>query len=87
MKPIRYSEHARIKTAARGVEANDVARIVEAPLWRETEPADPTVERRFGMVGERVLRIAVRETPNETLIVTAVFDRGARRRLTRGERP
>jgi hypothetical protein len=48
------------------------------------------VERRFGTVPERddrVLRVAVRESAMGLIIVTAVFDRNAGKRLRRGERP
>ena len=64
--------------------------MVRKPAWVEDDPSDAAVQRRFGLVAEfggRVLRVAVRESASEVLVVTAVFDRGARKRLERGERP
>jgi hypothetical protein len=59
-------------------------------LWTEPDPDDPSIERRFGIIvefGARVLRVAVREGPTEIFVVSAFFDRGARKRMVRGERP
>ncbi len=63
---------------------------MRSPLWVEPDPDHADLERRFGIVpefGGRVLRVAVRATRSRVLVITAVFDRTAGRRLKRGERP
>ncbi len=62
---------------------------MRSPLWVEPDPDRADLERRFGIVpefGGRVLRVAVRTTRSRVLVITAVFDRTAGRRLKRGER-
>jgi hypothetical protein len=60
---------------------------VNHPEWREPEPSDSTLERRFGTIeemGGRVLRVVVLPiSPTKCRIVTAFFDRGARKRKER----
>lgn len=85
-----YTGHALEALAARRIDPAWVEHAARVPLWTEPDPDHPDVERRFAVIpefGGRVLRAAVRETATELRVVTAVFDRGARRRLERGERP
>jgi hypothetical protein len=90
LKRIVYTAHASQELARRQINGAWVGRVVRGPAWAEGDPNDATVQRRFGVVpefGGRVLRVAVRESAGEILVVTAVFDRGTRKRLERGERP
>jgi Domain of unknown function (DUF4258) len=90
LKRIVYTAHASQELARRQISDAWVERVVRGPAWVEGDPNDAGVQRRFGVVAEfggRVLRVAVRESASEVLIVTAVFDRGAGKRLERGERP
>jgi hypothetical protein len=53
------------------------------PDWREPDPSDPEVERRYLVIPEldgRVLRAACVEDDKEIRVVTTFLDRGARRR-------
>ena len=68
--------------AERNLDRSWIERTVRAPDWRESDPADPAVERRFAVLAERggrVLRVACVETATEIRILTAFIDRRARR--------
>jgi hypothetical protein len=55
---------------------------VAAPDWTSPDP-DPTLMRSFKVIaafGSRVLRVVHRQVGTDVLVVTAHFDRGARRR-------
>jgi hypothetical protein len=61
---------------------NGSRRSFEIPEWVQPEPRDPDAERRFGSVrafGGRILRVVSVETDTNIRIITATFDRGARR--------
>jgi hypothetical protein len=76
--------------ARRQIDHGWVERVALTPLWTEPDTDHLDVERRFGVIAEfggRVLRVAVRETKAQLFVLTTVFDRGARKRLRRGERP
>lgn len=81
-KPLVFTAHARQVMAERELEAEWVERTVYEPEWREPDPADPTVERRFRTLPERedrILRVACVESAKEIRILSAFLDRGARR--------
>ncbi|MFC5344070.1 DUF4258 domain-containing protein [Brevundimonas staleyi] len=83
MKPIVFAPQAPFKIAQRRLWSTWVERCVRQPDWIENDPTDPTVERRFAVIPEhdaRVLRVAVRETEREFFVISAFFDRGARKR-------
>lgn len=81
-KLLRFTAHARQVMAERELEPEWVERTVHRPEWREADPRDPGVERRFRTVPERenrVLRVACVESHAEVRILSAFLDRGARR--------
>ena len=81
-RPLALSVHAEDALRERKIQEEWVARTVEAPDWREVDPSRPGTERRFRRIpefGDRVLRVAVVETPTEIRILTAFFDRKAKR--------
>ena len=83
MKPIVLTRHAQTKMDERRILKSWVESIVQRPQWIEADPLDPDLERRFGSVaefGERILRVVCVETDSTIRIVTATFDRGARRK-------
>jgi hypothetical protein len=66
----------------RGLERHWVDHAVFDPDWQAPDPNDPDVRRHFRTIPERdgrVLRVALVETAGEILILTAFFDRRARR--------
>lgn len=82
-KPLRFTQHALVAMRERQLEMAWVERAVHAPLWTETEPNDPEIERRFRPLPERdgrILRVAVVETAAEIRILSAFLDRRARPR-------
>ena len=81
MKPLRFTDHAEARMARRGLQRTWVEAAAHEPEWREPEPDDPTVERRFGRIeeaGGHILRVACVETDAEIRVITAMFDRNAK---------
>jgi hypothetical protein len=81
VKPIRFTAHAEVRLARRGLSREWVEAAVEAPQWWEPDPGDAAVERRFRRIddaGGRILRVACVETGDEIRVITALFDRNAR---------
>ena len=81
-KPLVFTLHAEAKLAERAIARAWVERVTRAPDWVEREPHDDAADRRFGAVAEfsgRVLRVVCVETKTEIRIITATFDRNARR--------
>ena len=53
------------------------------PDWIEQDPRDALVERRFRAIpefGGRILRVACVETNSSIRVISALFDRNARRK-------
>lgn len=81
-KPLVFTAHAHLVMAERELADEWVERTVRVPEWREPDPADPAVERRFRTVPERenrILRVACVESDTDIRILSAFLDRGARR--------
>ena len=81
MKKIVLTRHAEIKMHERGIRLEWVERTIRNPHWIESEPRDPSAQRRFDPVpefGGRMLRIVCVETESAIRVITATFDRGAR---------
>ena len=83
MKPIALSAHAERRIRERDLSMSWVEAAVRAPLWVETDSKDAMVQRRFRPIsqfGGRILRVACIETIGEIRIISAMFDRHARRK-------
>jgi hypothetical protein len=78
---IRHSTHATRQIAARQLQLEWIEETVLNPDWTMADP-DPTLTRSYKAIAERggrVLRVAHRPDGADVLVVTAFFDRGARR--------
>jgi len=74
--------HARRRFDERGVTEAQVRAALARPDWIEADPSDETVTRSFkaGLAGDsRVLRVVWRAENDRMVVITAFFDRGARR--------
>jgi Domain of unknown function (DUF4258) len=84
LKPLRFTDHAEVRIARRGLQRDWIETAAMEPDWREPEPGDPEVERRFRRIDEaggRILRVACAETETEIRVIIAMFDRNAKARL------
>ncbi len=82
-KPIVLTAHARLRLQSRGIDPRWIEMTVREPEWVERDPVDPAVERRFRTIpefGNRVLRVASVETNSNVRVISAMFDRNARRK-------
>jgi hypothetical protein len=82
LKPLRFTIHAQDAIEERALDIGWVERTVYEPEWSQPDPRRPEVERRFRAIpgfGGRILRVACIETAEEILILTAFFDRDARK--------
>ena len=78
----RFSAHMQVVLHERGLDVAWVERVLTAPEWVEPDPNDPALIRAFASVperGGRILRVVYRDEGTTTFVVTAFFDRGARR--------
>jgi Domain of unknown function (DUF4258) len=81
-KPIQLTGHAAAAIAERKLRLSWIEDAVHNPEWTEPDPQWAGVERGFRAIpefGNRTLRAACLETPTETRIITAFFDRKAKR--------
>lgn len=79
---VRLTLHAREAIEDHGLMVAWVEATVAAPEFTQTGPFDPTLTRAFKSIPEadgRILRVVYRHDAEETVIVTAHFDRGASR--------
>jgi hypothetical protein len=78
---IKLTQHAHTETARRGIRLAWIEAALTTPDRIMQDP-DPTLTRSYKAItqfGGRVLRVVHRPDGNDILIVTAHFDRGARR--------
>ena len=83
MKRLVLTSHAGLKIRQRELDLQWVERTARHPEWTQADPYRPEIERRFRSIeefGGRVLRVACVETVDTIRVISAVFDRGARRR-------
>ena len=77
----RLSKHIKDKMAERGISLAYIETTIAAPHWQEADP-DPLLTRSFKAIaafGGRILRVVHRPDGDGILVVTATWDRGARR--------
>ena len=83
LKKITLTAHAQIRLSIRHIALDWVEAAVRQPDWTEADLIDSEIERRFRAIpqfGERILRVACVETETTIRVITAVFDRNARRK-------
>ena len=77
-----FTAHARERCEERGIKPEWVERTLAEPDTVEPDPSDPDAKRWFkaGVAGDgRVLRVAAKFDKDAIVVITAFFDRGARR--------
>ncbi|WP_206453199.1 DUF4258 domain-containing protein [Aurantimonas marina] len=82
MKRLEYSRHAVEALRERELDVTWIERTIREAEWTIPDPRREGVERRFLRIpehGNRVLRVALVESPDKIRILTAFFDRRARR--------
>lgn len=78
---IRLTQHAETELPRRGLRREWIEAALAAPDWTAPDP-DPTLTRSYKGIAEfggRVLRVVHRRDGDDVLVVTAHFDRDARR--------
>ena len=81
-KPLRFTRHVQDAIVERELDQSWIERTVMEPEWSRPDPRRPNVERRFRTIpefGGRALRVACFETAEDIRILTAFFDRNARK--------
>jgi len=81
-KPLSYTGHAEDSIVERELDRTWIEETVRRPDWAVPDPREAGVERRYRVIpefGSRILRVACFETLAEIRILTAFFDRDAKR--------
>jgi hypothetical protein len=79
---IRLTQHATEMIEDRKIAEAWLEATIRMPDWTEPEPRDPAVTRSFRMfaeLGDRVLKVVHRREDADILVITAYFDRDAKR--------
>jgi len=79
---ITLSIHAQGNILKRALDIAWIEQTILAPDWTTVDPDDSTVIRAYSTIGSfggRTLRVAYRRRKADILVITAFFDRGARR--------
>ena len=79
---IRFTKHAQEAISVREIAIDWIEAAVNAPDWIDPDPRHPDRARSYKAIAEygaRVLRVVHRPEGNDIVIITAHFDRGARR--------
>jgi hypothetical protein len=83
---IRYSRHANEQIEDRRIERNWVEIAVITPDWTEADPDFPDRTRCYKAIAAfegRVMRVVHQREDDDIVVITAHFDRGAKRRQRR----
>ena len=79
---LRLTAHAAEMIEARGIALEWVMYATLEPDWSEPDPRDPALTRSYRSIQAaegRILRVVHRKDGDTTIIITAHFDRGAKR--------
>lgn len=82
LKPLLFTLHARDAVDERQIDPDWIECTAREPEWTIPDPRNAGVEQRFRAIPHfdgRILRVACYETEKEIRILTAFFDRDARR--------
>lgn len=77
------SRHTESEMAGRGILPAYIDAALASPDWTAPDPTRPGVTRSFKAIpafGGRVLRVAHRPQGDDVFVITATWDRGAKRR-------
>jgi hypothetical protein len=80
--PLRLTRHALDEIASRSLERSWVERVALKPEWTQPSRRRPDVTLRFGRIQEasgKVLRVTTVGEGGTRVVLTAHFDRAARR--------
>jgi len=80
--PVRLTGHARERVDAGEVRVEWIEATIHGADWTTPDPKRPGITRSFKSIaafGGRILRVAHRPDDGHILVVTAFFDRGAKR--------
>jgi hypothetical protein len=81
-KPLVFTKHAEDAVSQRELKRDWIEDAVYAPQWAAADPVHRSVIRRYRAIaahGDRILRVVCLETDAEIRILTAFFDRRARK--------
>jgi len=79
---IKLSKHTAREMDTRGILLAYIASVIASPERATVDPNDPALTRSFRAIpefGGRVLRVVHRPEGTDIFVVTAHWDRGARR--------
>jgi hypothetical protein len=79
-----FTTHAQGRMTLRQIEHAWVEAVIDQPERSEPDPHDPALTRAWRRIperGGRVLRVVFRRSGGDIVVVSTVFDRGARRWL------
>jgi uncharacterized DUF497 family protein len=82
-KRLVWTAHARIRLQERQFDPRWIEDTARNPDWTEPEPKDMTLQRRFRAIPQaegRILRVVCAETETTIRLISAMFDRNARRK-------
>lgn len=78
-----FTAHAQHRMTMRQIERAWIQATIDQPERSEPDPRDRTLTRAWRRIperGNRVLRVVFRRSGDDIVVVSCVFDRGARRR-------
>ena len=79
---VRLSIHTQREMPGRGITEAYMEAVLANPAYTMPDPIDQTLTRSFGRIpafGNRMLRVVHRPEGIDVFVVTATWDRGARR--------
>ena len=79
---LRLTDHAERELRRRAIARAWVEATIATPDWTAPDPRDPGLTRSFKAIatfGSRVLRVVHRPAGDDMLVITAHFDRRAKR--------
>jgi hypothetical protein len=82
-KRLILTAHAQIRLRERHLDLIWVEDAARKPDWVEPEPHDVRLRRHFRVIpqaGGRILRVVCAETETTIRVISAMFDRNARRK-------
>ena len=79
-----FTAHARLRMGVRAIDVTWIEDVIRQPARIMPDPNDPSLTRAWRRIperGGRALRVVYRQAGGDIVVVSVVFDRGARRWL------